>query len=82
MSKRVTTTISDEMFAALEREAKLLKMSLSQYIRHSLQEHLHPTTTVYLGLKKVNLNEPIVYMTPQEERLADRAMKIHLEEDR
>jgi hypothetical protein len=71
-------------------EAKRQGVSTLTLVRKAIEHYLDARTvsmilggrTVLLRLKAVNLNEPEVYLTPEEMADADEAMRIFREEDR
>jgi len=70
--------------------AKREGVSVITLIRNAIEEYLSSRTvhmrlggkTVILRLKKANPDEPEVSWTADEQKYADEAMKIFLEEDR
>jgi hypothetical protein len=71
-------------------EAKLQNVSVITLVRSVLGQYLRTRTvsmrlsgqTVRLKLDKVDLNEPIGDITPEQQRYADEVMRIFREEDR
>jgi len=69
-----------QMVADIRAQAKRQGVSTVTLVRTIVKEYLRTVRgrqTIY-----VNLNEPVVYMTPQEIQYADEVMRIFREEDR
>ena len=69
-----------QMVADIRAQAKRQGVSTVTLLRTIVKEYLRTVRgrqTIY-----VNLNEPVVYMTPQEIQYADEVMRIFREEDR
>ena len=90
MKARREFSIWISLVADLRAEAKrqgvtaltLARRAIEQYLdAHSVHMRLGGRT-IRLRLKTVNLNEPEVYLTPEEMADADEAMRIFREEDR
>jgi len=79
-----------QVVADLRTEANERGISVITLVRNVLEQHLSVRTvsrklggrTVHLRLNRVNLDEPVVHMTPDEEKFADWVMEVHREEDR
>jgi len=76
------------VLADIQIKAKLQHVSIITLVRSVLEKYLRTRTvrldgpTVRWKLNKVDLNEPIGYMTPEEIKHADEVMRIFREEDR
>lgn len=76
--------------ADLKAEARERGVSVIALVRSVLEQHLGTRTvsmglggrTVHLRLNKVDLNKPVAYMTPDEEKHADEILERHFAEDR
>jgi hypothetical protein len=74
----------------IQIEAKLRNISVITLVRSVLEKYLRTRTvnmrldgrTVHLKLDKVDLNEPIGDITPEQQQYADEVMRIFREEDR
>ena len=56
---------------------------ISLFIRKTLKDYLRQTRRTSKRKKlKVNLDQPLVNMTPEERKYADEVMRIFREEDR
>jgi hypothetical protein len=68
--------------------AGVLSPDVNVFVRDVLKHHLdwtHTLTgrgTTYLRLNKVDVNEPIGDITPEQQQYADEVMRIFREEDR
>ena len=88
MSNFIGFSLPSQLLAELKTQAKQQNISVCMLIRKVLQEYLstRPVSMNVGGqtihLNRVNLNEPVAYMTPQEEKLAGSILKRHFEEDR
>ena len=74
------------IFDELEIEARERNIGVGTLILDILEEHLRGRRQrprlMRFTLRKVNLNDPLVNWTPDEEQYADESMKIFREEDR
>jgi len=76
------------VLADVQIEAKLQRVSVITLVRSMLDKYLRTRTvrldgpTVRWKLNKVDLNEPIGDITPEQQRYADEVMRIFREEDR
>ena len=74
------------IFAELEIEARERNIGVGTLVRDILEEHLRARRQrrriKRFTLRKVNLNDPVVNWTAEEEQYADESMRIFREEDR
>jgi hypothetical protein len=78
------------VLADIQIEAKLQQVSGITLVRSVLEKYLRTRTvsmrldgrTVRLKLGKVDLNEPVGDITPEQQRYADEVIRIFREEDR
>ena len=78
------------VLADIQIETKLQRVRVIAVVRSVLERYLATRAasmrldgrTVYLKLDRVDLNEPIGDITPEQQRYADEVMRIFREEDR
>jgi len=76
------------VLADVQIEAKLQRVGVITLVRSVLEKYLRTRTarldgpTARWKLNKVDLNEPIGNITPEQQRYADEVMRVFREEDR
>ena len=86
VSKFVLLGLTRDQYERTRREAKQLGIGVNQLIRIALEKYLLGNELKRIDSRKhlatIDLNEPLVIWTREEEEFAHKVIKHHFDEDR